>query len=82
MTPSALWPARLHHLRRDSTAPERLARFYGELLGDRVEALPGARESDRVLEGERIAAVFLRSDPEQHSFATFEATESRPDQHA
>ena len=35
-----LWPARLHHLRRDSAEPERLARFYGELLGDRVEALP------------------------------------------
>jgi len=193
--PSALWPARLHHLRRDSTEPERLARFYGEMLGDRVEALPdtqwlvhghgrrlivgrgakgavpyfalamrdaaqlagyaaalrrlgvalgaspsplfgdgafavtdpdgrrvvfglpgiisepettatarlqhfvcasvrvpemlafyrdtlGARESDRVLEGERIAAVFLRSDPEHHSFATFEAPESRADHHA
>ncbi len=190
-----LWPARLHHLRRDSPEPERLARFYGELLGDRVEALPGAqwlvrghrrclivgggakgavpyfalamhdaaqlssyaaalkhlgvarepspsplfgdgafavtdpdgrrvvfglplftseiettttarlqhfvcasvrvpemlafyrdtlgaRESDRVLEDERIAAVFLRSDPEHHSFATFEAPESRPDHHA
>ena len=34
-----LWPARLHHLRRDSPEPERLARFYGELLGDRVERL-------------------------------------------
>jgi hypothetical protein len=38
---SDLWPARLHHLRRDSPQPERLARFYGELLGDRVERLPG-----------------------------------------
>ncbi len=36
---SALWPARLHHLRRDSPQPERLARFYGDLLGDRVENL-------------------------------------------
>ena len=36
---SGLWPARLHHLRRDSADPERLARFYGELLGDRVDAL-------------------------------------------
>src|SRR5688572_21783777 len=35
-----LWPARLHHLRRDSPKPEQLARFYGELLGDRVAALP------------------------------------------
>ena len=190
-----LWPARLHHLRRDSTEPERLARFYGELLDDRVEALPeaqwlvqghgrrlivgsgvkgavpyfalalrdagqlagyaaelerlgverepspsplfsdsafavtdpdgrrvvfglpavtsesesksiarlqhfvcasvrvpellafyrdilGARESDRVLENEDLAAVFLRSDPEHHSFATFRAPASRPDHHS
>lgn len=190
-----LWPARLHYLRRDSAEPERLARWYGALLGDPVEPLPdgewlvrgharrlvvgrgapgavpsialamrdaahlsayaaaleaagvrrepatsplllegafavtdpdgrrvlfglpvrvagvqsrlpgrlqhfvcasvrvpemlafwrdalGARESDRVLEGEEIAAVFLRSDPEHHSFATFRAPESRPDHHA
>jgi len=190
-----LWPARLHHLRRDSQEPERLARFYGELLGDRVEELPdaewlvqghgrrlivgngarasvpyfalamrdatqlasyaaaldhlgvvrepspsplfadgafaltdpdgrrivfglpvresgiqsalparlqhfvcastrlpemlsfyrdtlGASESDRVLENEEIAAVFLRSDPEHHSLATFRAPESRPDHHS
>jgi catechol 2,3-dioxygenase-like lactoylglutathione lyase family enzyme len=191
---SPLWPARLHHLRRDSAEPERLARWYGELLDDRVEPLAdgawlvqgharrmvvgrgatgavpwialamrdaahlasyaaalaalgvahepwrtplfqegayavtdpdgrrvvfglplrvagvqsklhgrlqhfvcastrlpemlafyrdqlGARESDRVLEGEDLAAVFLRSDPEHHSFATFRAPESRPDHH-
>ena len=179
----ALWPARLHHLRRDSPNPERLARFYGELLGDRVEPLPDASflvagrgrrlivgkgaagavpyfalevhdrgqlaafqgerfssplleddavaltdpdgrrivlgvpkkaaeerglpgrlqhfvcattrlgemlefyralgmvESDRVLEGEALSAVFLRSDPEHHSFAAFRAPESRPDHH-
>ena len=190
-----LWPARLHHLRRDSPEPERLARFYGELLEDRVTALPdgqwlvqghgrclvvgsgaggavpyfalamrdaaqlasyaaslerlgaarkppptplfaegafavtdpdgrlvvfglplrksgiqsrlpgrlqhfvcasirvpellafyrdilGARESDRVLENEDVAAVFLRSDPEHHTFATFRAPESRPDHHS
>ena len=195
MTTPPLWPARLHHLRRDSAEPERLARYYGELLGDRVEPLAGgdflvqghgrrmvvgrgapgavpwiafamqnaehlskyaaaldtlgvardaspspifaegafavidpdgrrvvfglprrvagpaasgppgrlqhfvcasarlpemlafyrdklgARESDRVLEGEDIAAVFLRSDPEHHSYATFRAPESRPDHH-
>jgi len=40
---ATLWPARLHHLRRDSAEPERLARFYGDLLGDRVEALPNAQ---------------------------------------
>lgn len=192
---AGLWPARLHHLRRDSREPESLARFYAELLGDSAEALPnaewlvqghgrrlvvgpgasaavpyfalalrdatqlagyaaalgrlgvarepsptplfaegafavsdpdgrrivfgiplresgiqsalparlqhfvcasarvpemlafyrdalGARESDRVLENEEIAAVFLRSDPEHHSFATFRAPEPRPDHHS
>lgn len=34
-----LWPATLDHLRRDSPEPERLARFYGELLGDPVERI-------------------------------------------
>jgi catechol 2,3-dioxygenase-like lactoylglutathione lyase family enzyme len=183
-----LWPARLHHLRRDSPKPEPLARFYGELLGDRVARLPdgswlvagrgrrlvvgkgdaatvpyfalelqdrmqldayrrklektedfacalfaagafsvtdpdgrriafgisrneaetaglpgrlqhfvcatqrlremlefyrrlGMVESDRVLEGDDLSAVFLRSDPEHHSFAAFRAPESRPDHH-
>ncbi|MBM3368324.1 MAG: hypothetical protein FJY43_08605, partial [Betaproteobacteria bacterium] len=37
----ALWPARLHHLRRESADAEGLARFYGRLLGDTVEPLPG-----------------------------------------
>jgi catechol 2,3-dioxygenase len=36
---SALWPARLDHLRRDSPQPERLARFYAELLGESLERL-------------------------------------------
>ena len=187
MTPE-LWPARLHHLRRDSPKPEPLAKFYGELLGDRVAQLPdgswlvdgrgrrlvvgngpaasvpyfalqmqdsahlqafrrrlrktedcslplfaegafsvtdpdgrrvvfglpreevaseglpgrlqhfvcatqrlpemlefyralGMVESDRVLEGDALSAVFLRSDPEHHSFAAFRAPESRPDHH-
>jgi catechol 2,3-dioxygenase len=192
MTP-IVWPARLHHLRRDSPEPERLARFYGDVLGDRVAPLgdgswlvagcerrlvvgPGAAgtvpyfslhmqdaahlaayrrelelkglspapspsplfgqdafavadpdgrlavfgvskgdriadgaaarlqhfvcatrqlpemlafyrdklgllESDRVLEGEALAAAFLRSDPEHHSFAAFRAPESRADHH-
>ena len=191
---SALWPATLHHLSRSSPEPERLARFYGELLGDRVDSLPGGawlvagpgrrlvvergdkgsvpyfgmqmkdgahlssyrktlerggltceavasplfdseafsvtdpdsrrivfglsasdstggagapgrlqhfvcastrleemlgfyrdalgmHESDRVLEGDALAAVFLRSDPEHHSFAAFRAPESRADHH-
>jgi len=37
-----LWPATLHHLRRDSPEPKRLARFYGELLGDPVERIGAA----------------------------------------
>lgn len=37
----ALWPARLHHLCRDSEDAEGLARFYGTMLGDVVEPLPG-----------------------------------------
>lgn len=185
---SDLWPARLHHLRRDSPKPEPLARFYGELLGDPVAPLPGGSwlvggrgrrlvvgegaaasvpyfalelqdaahlaayrlqlgetqafssplfadgafavrdpdgrrvvfgipkaadapdglpgrlqhfvcattrlpemlefyrglgmvESDRVLEAAELSAVFLRSDPEHHSFAAFRAPESRPDHH-
>jgi catechol 2,3-dioxygenase len=183
-----LWPARLHHLRRDSPQPERLAKFYGELLGDPVEPLgdgtwlvagrerrvvigkgaagsvpyfalqlqdaaqlatyrralkrtedfasplladdafsvtdPDGRriafglgngkaflggmpgrlqhfvcatkqlpemvafyqglgmvESDRVLDKEALAASFLRSDPEHHSFAAFRAPDSRADHH-
>jgi catechol 2,3-dioxygenase len=185
---ASVWPSRLHHLRRDSPQPERLARFYGELLGDRVERLGdgtwrvsgrgrelvvgqggaatvpyfalqaqdaahlarlaaqfqvkeasptplfadgafairdpdgrrlvfglpresgppeglpgrlqhfvcattqlpemlkfyqgmGMLESDRVLEGEALAASFLRSDPEHHSFAAFRAPEARADHH-
>lgn len=38
-TRDLLWPARLHHLRRDSEDAEGLARFYGTLLGDAVEPL-------------------------------------------
>ena len=38
-TRDALWPARLHHLRRDSEDAEGLARFYGRLLGDTVQPL-------------------------------------------
>jgi hypothetical protein len=48
-----IWPARLHHLRRDSADPALLARFYGDLLGDRVEPLSASEwliaGRDRVL---------------------------------
>jgi catechol 2,3-dioxygenase-like lactoylglutathione lyase family enzyme len=66
-------PARLQHfVCASARVPDMLA-FYRDTLG--------ARESDRVLDGEALAAVFLRSDPEHHSFATFRAPESRPDHH-
>jgi catechol 2,3-dioxygenase len=38
-------------------------------------------ESDRVLDKEDLAACFLRSDPEHHSFAAFRAPDSRADHH-
>ena len=34
---TALWPARLHHLRRDSPQAEAVAKFYAGLLGDELE---------------------------------------------
>jgi hypothetical protein len=49
-----------------------MVKFYGDL---------GMIESDRVLENDSLAACFLRSDPEHHSFAAFRAPESRPDHH-
>ena len=39
MNTPPLWPARLHHLRRDSPDPERLAQWYARLLGDALEPL-------------------------------------------
>ena len=36
---TALWPARLHHLRRDSPQAEPVAKFYAGLLGDGLERL-------------------------------------------
>jgi len=51
-----------------------LLAYYRDILG--------AKESDRVLENDEVAAVFLRSDPEHHTFATFRAPESRPDHHS
>ena len=61
--------ARLQHFVCASTRVPEMLSFYRDTLG--------ACESDRVLEDEEIAAVFLRSDPEHHSFATFRAPESR-----
>jgi catechol 2,3-dioxygenase-like lactoylglutathione lyase family enzyme len=65
--------ARLQHFVCASMQPEAMLGFYRDRLG--------MVESDRVLEGTALAAAFLRSDPEHHSFALFRAPESRPDHH-
>jgi catechol 2,3-dioxygenase len=64
---------RLQHFVCASTRLETVLEFYRDVLG--------LQESDRVLEDEALAAVFLRSDPEHHSFAAFRAPESRADHH-
>jgi 4-hydroxy-tetrahydrodipicolinate synthase len=66
--------ARLQHFVCASAALEPLLRFYRDALG--------MAESDRVLEGDELAAFFLRSDPEHHSFAAFRAPQSRADHHS
>ena len=57
-------PGRLQHFVCATTRLPEMLDFYRGL---------GMVESDRVLEGEELAAVFLRSDPEHHSFAAFRA---------
>jgi catechol 2,3-dioxygenase-like lactoylglutathione lyase family enzyme len=74
-----LWPATLHHLRRDSPEPERLARFYGALLGDPVERIGPALwhvhgPARRMLVGEGEAAAvpyFALSVPDADRLARF-----------
>ena len=67
-------------------AGERPARRACSISSARRSACPqmlefyrglGMVESDRVLEEDELTAVFLRSDPEHHSFAAFRAPESR-----
>ena len=65
-------PGRLQHFVCATTRLAEMLEFYRGL---------GMVESDRVLEGQELSAVFLRSDPEHHSFAAFRAPESRPDHH-
>jgi len=65
-------PGRLQHFVCASERLPQMLEFYRDL---------GMAESDRVLEGDALAAVFLRSDPEHHSFAAFRAPQSRPDHH-
>jgi catechol 2,3-dioxygenase-like lactoylglutathione lyase family enzyme len=73
--PAACLPGRLQHVVVASTQLGRMLAFYEDTLGLVV--------SDRVLDDAGdLTAVFLRSDPEHHSFAVFRAPESRPDHHA
>ena len=65
-------PGRLQHFVCATTRLAEMTAFYRGL---------GMLESDRVLEKDEATAVFLRSDPEHHSFAAFRAPESRPDHH-
>jgi catechol 2,3-dioxygenase len=67
-------PGRLQHLVVTTLDTPRVAAFYTEALGFQV--------SDRVLDGGALSTVFLRSDPEHHSFAAFRAPEVRLDHHS
>lgn len=67
-------PGRLQHFVCATTRLEEMLAFYRDRLG--------FAESDRVVEDRSaLAACFLRSDPEHHSFAAFRAPESRADHH-
>jgi catechol 2,3-dioxygenase len=67
-------PARLQHVVVTTLDTPRIAAFYTEALGFQI--------SDRVLEGGALTTVFLRSDPDHHSFAAFRAPEVRLDHHS
>jgi catechol 2,3-dioxygenase len=67
-------PGRLQHLVVTTLDTPRVAAFYQEALGFQV--------SDRVLEDGALTTIFLRSDPEHHSFAAFRAPEVRMDHHS
>ncbi len=67
-------PGRLQHYVVATTQLAKLTEYYRDTLGFVV--------SDIVREGDEPTAVFFRSDPEHHSFATFRAPEGRPDHHS
>jgi len=74
LPPAAALAGRLQHVVVATADLPRLTAFYRDALG----FLP----SDVVLDGETPSAIFLRADPEHHSFACFRAPEARPDHHA
>jgi catechol-2,3-dioxygenase len=72
--PGAAMPARLQHVVLASIDASRMAGFFENVLGFTV--------SDSVLDDSGgIRTVFLRCSHEHHSFAVFQASESRLDHH-
>jgi catechol 2,3-dioxygenase-like lactoylglutathione lyase family enzyme len=66
--------ARLQHVVMSSRDPERVARFFIEVLGFRL--------SDNVVDAQgQVTTSFLRCSHEHHSFAVFKASEDRFDHH-
>src|SRR6185436_3754801 len=70
--PAGGMPGRLQHFVCATAQLPAMIKFYQAL---------GMVESDRVLDKDELAASFLRSDPEHHSFAAFRAPEARADHH-
>ena len=69
-----MWPARLQHVVMSSRDPERVVRFFMEVLGFTL--------SDNVIDPEGgVRTSFLRCSHEHHSFAVFKASEDRFDHH-
>jgi catechol 2,3-dioxygenase len=68
------WPARLQHVVMSSRDPERVVRFFTEVLGFTL--------SDYVVDSQGgVRTSFLRCSHEHHSFAVFKASEDRLDHH-
>ncbi len=73
-TPPAGLAARLQHVVIASRDPQRIVRFYADVIG--------FRETDHVVDDEgALRTAFLRSDDEHHSFAVFMASADRLDHH-
>ncbi len=79
---AARLPGRLQHVVVATDRLQRLVDFYVDAIGfvpsDHVWT--GDIGADGTGRGE-VAATFLRSDPEHHSFAAFRAPAARPDHH-
>jgi catechol 2,3-dioxygenase len=73
--PAPSLAARLQHFVCASTRADEMLSFYRDVLG--------FAESDRVVDAQgELAAAFVRSDHEHHSFAVFRAAQAGPDHQA